>query len=392
MPPVSSDANRLRRGLRALLVSASLMISASMILPLTAPLSVRADEVPLACTAWSSLIVPPKTIRVLRTRTGLVEVVPFKTYVYRTHVAEFWSEYLDEPYSDALLGAGAVAIKQNAWSWTMNGRNWWGVSSFTSTQAEWVRDDYADDNQLNGSAGNEDWSRQRRADENAATALRMRIRLGADLEDDGVGGIEWDSETSTYTAPLEILGDDGEAEPVTKKSKRSCFDVVDHPSMNQFYSRGGIYEPGSSVGGQSNARYNAAVDATWGMTMQRFYPATGEWKFWRPGFYGSFTVNRECMPPPSPGDTYVQMRHPTQPSHWRGWSFFPINADDCARTKNLSVESLLRISFAERCRRQVQHQGGLSRASPLSAWRLDRRCQGGHPRRLADRCGALDLD
>ena len=323
----------------------ALLISAALIVPLAAPAAVRADESPASCTGWDSLITPPKTIRVLRTRTGLVEVVPFKTYVYRTHVAEFWSEYLAQPYSDALLGAGAVAIKQNAWSWTMTERNWLGVSSFTSTQAAWVREDYADDNQLNGSAGNLDWGRQRRADENAAVALRMRIRLGADLEDDGIGGLEWDSETSTYTAPLEILDEAGDAEPVTRKSKRSCFDVVDHPSMNQFYSRGGIYEPGSSAGGKSNARYNAAVDSTWGMTMQRFYPATSEWKFWRPGFYGSFTVNRECMPAPSPGDTYVQMRHPTQPSHWRGWSFFPVNADDCARTRNLSVESLLRASF-----------------------------------------------
>ena len=323
----------------------ALFISAALIVPFAAPAAVRADESPVSCTGWDSLITPPKTIRVLRTRTGLVEVVPFKTYVYRTHVAEFWSEYLAQPYSDALLGAGAVAIKQNAWSWTMTERNWLGVSSFTSTQAGWVRDDYADDNQLNGSAGNLDWGRQRRADENAAIALRMRIRLGADLEDDGIGGLEWDGESSTYTAPLEILNDAGEAEPVTRKSKRSCFDVVDHPSMNQFYSRGGIYEPGSSAGGNSNARYNAAVDATWGMTMQRFYPLIGEWKFWRPGFYGSFTVNRECMPAPSPGDTYVQMRHPTQPSHWRGWSFFPVNADDCARTRNLSVEALLRASF-----------------------------------------------
>jgi hypothetical protein len=272
-------------------------------------------------------------------------VVSFKTYVYRTHVAEFWSEYLSEPYSDALLGAGAVAIKQNAWSWTMNERNWWSVSSYTSTQAGWVRDDYADDNQLNGSAGNLAWSRQRRADENAAVALRMRIRVGADLEDDGIGGLKWDSDTSTYTAPLEVLDASGKAEPITKKSKRSCFDVVDHPSMNQYYSRGGIYEPGYSSGGQSNARYNNAVDATWGMTMQRFYPVSGEWRFWRPGFYGSFTANRDCMLPPEAGDTNVQMRHPTQPSHWRGWSFFPVNADDCARTLNLSVEALLRTSF-----------------------------------------------
>ena len=79
--------------------------------------------------------------------------------------------------------------------------------------------------------------------------------------------------------------------------------------------------------------------------MQRFYPVSGEWRFWRPGFYGSFTVNRDCMVPPVPGDTNVQMRHPSQPSHWRGWSFFPVNADDCARTRNLSVEALLRDSF-----------------------------------------------
>ncbi len=329
-----------------------------MLVPLaSSPTPTRAAEVPVSCTAWDSLIAPPKTIRVLRTRTGLVEVVPFKTYVYRTHVAEFWSEYLSQPYSDALLGAGAVAIKQNAWSWTMNERNWWSVSNFTGLQASWVRDDYADDSQLNGSAGNASWSRQRRADENAAIALRMRIRLGPDLEDDGVGGLRWDSETSTYTAPLEILDNNGDAEPITKKSKRSCFDVVDHPSMNQYYSRGGIYEPGYSNGGTSNARYNAAVDETWGMTMQRYYPVSGEWRFWRPGFYGSFTVNRECMLPPEPGDNAVQMRHPTQPSHWRGWSFFPVNADDCARSLNLSVESLLRISFFSFDSEQVEGQG-----------------------------------
>jgi len=340
MQPTRVREGRTRRALIALLVGATLLLPATL-----APSSTAAAETPVSCTAWDSLITPPKTIRVLRTRTGLVEVVAFKTYVYRTHVAEFWSEYLSEPYSDALLGAGAVAIKQNAWSWTMNERNWWSVSSFTSTQAGWVRDDYADDNQLNGTAGNTAWSRQRRADENAAIALRMRIRLGADREDDGVGGLEWDSESSTYTAPLEVLDENGDAQPITKKSKRSCFDVVDHPSMNQYYSRGGIYEPGYSSGSQSNARYNTAVDATWGMTMQRFYPVSSEWRFWRPGFYGSFTVNRDCMLPPEAGDTNVQMRHPSQPSHWRGWSFFPVNADDCARTRNLSVEALLRASF-----------------------------------------------
>jgi hypothetical protein len=200
---MNNEARR-ERSRRHLL--SALLVSVAMVLPLATPTAVRAAEAPVSCTNWDSLITPPKTIRVLRTRTGLVEVVPFKTYVYRTHVAEFWSEYLSQPYSDALLGAGAVAIKQNAWSWTMTERNWWAVSSFTSTQAEWVRADYADDNQLNGSAGNPSWTRQRRASEHADAALRMRIRLGADLEDDEIGGLRWDSDTSTYTAPLEILG------------------------------------------------------------------------------------------------------------------------------------------------------------------------------------------
>lgn len=310
-----------------------------------APPPVKAIGTALPCTNWESMITPPETIRVLRTRTGVVEVVDFKTYVYRTHVAEFWSEYLSQPYSNTLLGAGAVAIRQNAWGWTMTGRNWWGLTAYTATQAQWVRDDYADDNQLNGSAGNPAWTRQRRASENATIALDMRIRLGADLQDDGVGGLVWDDRTSTWTAPLAIIDSDGVAELPTANSERSCFDVTDHPSVNQFYTRGGIYEPGYSSGSTNNARYNAAVDATWGLTMQRYYPDDDEWRFWRPGFYGSFTVTRACLRRPEPGDNNVQMRHPSQPSHYRGWSFFPVNADDCARNEGLTVEALLREVF-----------------------------------------------
>ena len=340
MQPTRVREGRTRRALIALLFGVTLLIPGSL-----TQASVAAADAPLSCTNWQSEIVPPKTIRVLRTRTGVVEVLPFKLYVYRTHVAEFWSEYLSQPYSDALLGAGAVAIKQNAWSWTMNARDWWGVSSYSNTQEGWVRDDYADDGQLNGSAGNAAWSRQRRSDENAAIALRMRMRLGADLQDDGVGGLQWDAATSTYTAPLDVRDDAGNLVPLTKKTKRSCFDVVDHPSMNQYYARGGIYEPGYASGTQSNARYNAAVDATWGITLHRYYADTAEWKFWRPGFYGSFGDTSDCLLPPEVGDSAVQMRHPTQPSHWRGWSFFPVNADACARDQNLSVEALLRASF-----------------------------------------------
>ena len=338
---------RLKLSDRATLrVLAAALLSVALTLPsVVAPASVRAVGTAEPCTGWDSLITPPETIRVLRTRTGVVEVVDFRTYVYRTHVAEFWSEYLDQPYSDTLLGAGAVAIRQNAWGWTMTSRNWWGLTAYNATQERWVRDDYADDNSLNGSAGNQSWTRQRRATENAAIALEMRIRLGADLQDDGVGGLEWDERTSTWTAPLAVLDGNGVAEEPTADSRRSCFDVTDHPSVNQFYTRGGIYEPGYSSGGTNNARYNAAVDATWGLTMQRYYPDDAEWRFWRPGFYGSFTVTRDCLKRPEPGDNGVQMRHPSQPSHYRGWSFFPVNADDCVRSDGLTVEALLREIF-----------------------------------------------
>ncbi|NDH28213.1 MAG: hypothetical protein EBX81_02695 [bacterium] len=65
------------------------------------------------CTDWKSQISPPDTIRVLRTNSGVVEVIPFKLYVYRTHVAEFYTEYKSSPYSDALLGVGAM--RRLAW-------------------------------------------------------------------------------------------------------------------------------------------------------------------------------------------------------------------------------------------------------------------------------------
>jgi hypothetical protein len=297
-----------------------------------------------ACTKAPSLTVPPDTIRVLRTGRGVVEVVPFKLYVARTHVAEFWSEHLSKPYTDALLGVGAVAIKQNAWLHTRLAHDWWGMSSTSSTQRRWVEEDYADDRSLNGSAGDPAAARSTRATNHAAWALRMRIRYGADRADDGIGGLVLDPVTKTYTAPLEQLDDAGKALPITAESPRSCFDVTDHPSWHQYYAKGGIYEPGYVSGTRSNARYNAAVNATWAMTIWREY-GLGDWRPWRPGFYGSFAGTSTCLLPPAVGDTGVQMRHPAQPSQWRGSSFFPMNAESCARTYKLSVEQLLRASF-----------------------------------------------
>ena len=304
------------------------------------------------CTDWKSQISPPDTIRVLRTNAGVVEEIPFKLYVYRTHVAEFYTEYKASPYSDALLGVGAIAIKQNAWNWTMKRpsgeRNWWAVSNTTTSQQEWVRGDLADDGSLNGTFGRAGSSNSARADENFKLRVAMRIRLGADLLDDGIGGLVRNDATGHYTAPLAVYNESGGFVSVSSlpaDTPRSCFDVTDEPSINQIYRTGGIYEPGWSGGGRSTARYNAAVDATWGITVQRLKD-DGKWFFANPGFYGSWNGGAggtsACLAPPKAGQGGIPLRHATQPGHWRGVSVFVMNADTCAKEKDLSVEELIR--------------------------------------------------
>ncbi|MFZ9767924.1 MAG: hypothetical protein ACO3C4_05490, partial [Candidatus Limnocylindrus sp.] len=301
------------------------------------------------CTDWKSQISPPDTIRVLRTNSGVVEVIPFKLYVYRTHVAEFYTEYKSSPYSDALLGVGAIAIKQNAWSWTMKGRDWFYASTLrNATYEQWLRDDLADDGRVNGTKGRAGSTNSQRATENFKTLIPLRIRYGADLLNDGIGGLVRDYSKGHFTAPLAVYNESGGIVPVTSlpaDTPRSCFDVTDEPSINQIYRTGGIYEPGWTSGGRSTARYNAAVDATWGTTVQRLR-SDGKWYFANPGFYGSWNGGggsvTGCLAPPKAGQTGIPLRHATQPGHWRGVSIFVMNADSCAKEHDLSVEELIR--------------------------------------------------
>jgi hypothetical protein len=286
---------------------------------------------------------------VLRTNSGVVEEIPFKLYVYRTHVAEFYTEYKSSPYSDALLGVGAIAIKQNAWSWTMKGRDWFYASTLRSaTFEQWLRDDLADDGRVNGTKGRAGSTNSQRATENFRTLVPLRIRYGPDLLNDGIGGLVRDSAKGHITAPIAVYNESGGIIPVTSlpaDTPRSCFDVTDEPSINQIYRTGGIYDPGWRSGSRSTARYNAAVDATWGTTVQRLRDA-GQWFFANPGFYGSWNggagSTSACLAPPKPGQTGIPLRHATQPGHWRGVSIFVMNADTCAKEKDLSVEELIR--------------------------------------------------
>ena len=301
------------------------------------------------CTDWKSQISPPDTIRVLRTNSGVVEEIPFKLYVYRTHVAEFYTEYKSSPYSDALLGVGAIAIKQNAWSWTMKAKDWFYASTLRSaTYEQWLRDDLADDGKVNGTKGRTGSTNSQRATENFKTLVPLRIRYGADLLDDGIGGLVRDYAKGHVTAPIAVYNESGGITPVSSlpaDTPRSCFDVTDEPSINQIYRTGGIYDPGWTSGSRSNARYNAAVDATWGTTVQRLKD-DGKWYFANPGFYGSWNggggSTTGCLVPPKAGQTGIPLRHATQPGHWRGVSIFVMNADTCAKEKDLSVEELIR--------------------------------------------------
>ena len=301
------------------------------------------------CTDWKSQISPPETIRVLRTNSGVVEEIPFKLYVYRTHVAEFYTEYKASPYSDALLGVGAIAIKQNAWSWTMKAKDWFYASTLrNATYEQWLRDDLADDGKVNGTKGRTGSTNSQRATENFKTLIPLRIRYGADLLDDGIGGLERDYAKGHITAPIAVYNESGGITPVASlpaDTPRSCFDVTDEPSINQIYRTGGIYDPGWTSGSRSNARYNAAVDATWGTTVQRLKD-DGKWYFANPGFYGSWNggggSTTGCLVPPKAGQTGIPLRHATQPGHWRGVSIFVMNADTCAKEKDLSVEELIR--------------------------------------------------
>ena len=314
------------------------------------------------CTDWKSEISPPETIRVLRTRSGAVEIVPFRDYVLRTHAREFWSEYFrspKSPYSDALLGVAAISVKQNAWAWTMRAdKDWWGISATTASEREWVYADLADDNRINGSKGNPALksstnptvsAQTKRASQNFKLSVEMRMRFGADMRPDGIGDLSMDRGTGTYTLPLAVYDSSGNIVPVAQlplDTPRSCFDITDEPSVNQFYSTGGFFEPGQS----HLRRYNAAVNATWGVTIQRL-DTKKRWPFMRPGFYGSWNgvggknSTSACLLPPKAGQTKVNTRHATQPSHFRGASMFVENADACAKKYQLSVEELLRWTF-----------------------------------------------
>ena len=101
----------------AVRIGLSAVIVASV---LTAPEVTAPPPVEAACgTNHGSRTVPPRSIRVLRTRTGRVQTVEFRRYVAMVMASGEWPTWMPS----AALEAGAVATKQYAWYYAMRGNH-----------------------------------------------------------------------------------------------------------------------------------------------------------------------------------------------------------------------------------------------------------------------------
>ncbi len=116
----TSINNRPRRVRRLVQIGIGVIVGLTVLVPLqtvSAP-AVSAGTRPGTCPGWSSTTRPPDYIRVLRRHSGQVDRVPFKKYVI-TVLGKEWPGYLPQ----AVIQAGAVAVKQYAWFHALgNGR------------------------------------------------------------------------------------------------------------------------------------------------------------------------------------------------------------------------------------------------------------------------------
>lgn len=123
-----------RRLLRATL-AAALIVFSSVLLAVA-----DARPADAACgTDWQSESEPPETVLVLRTATGTVEEVGLKRYVAVVMASGEWPTSLPE----ALLEAGALATKQYAWYYALEGNHRDGYHNAAGHCYD-VRDDSTD--------------------------------------------------------------------------------------------------------------------------------------------------------------------------------------------------------------------------------------------------------
>ena len=99
--------------------AAAAVVASVLLMPAGASPAVAdvAAQPAAACTGWSSNSTPPPTVRVLRVATGVVQTVDLLTYTKVVMAAEFNSTWPSET-----LRAGAVAVKEYAWYYTIHYR------------------------------------------------------------------------------------------------------------------------------------------------------------------------------------------------------------------------------------------------------------------------------
>lgn len=115
-----------RRFLPHLFIAATVAFATPLATPLAAPSAGGGGTVMAgsSCgTNHKSKTTPPSTIRVYRTATGTVDIVPFREYVGIVMASGEWPYYLPQ----AVLEVGATATKQYAWYYTLEGnhRSWY---------------------------------------------------------------------------------------------------------------------------------------------------------------------------------------------------------------------------------------------------------------------------
>lgn len=95
----------------------AILIGLGVLIPMAASQAPTVESVGGSCTGWESRDLPPETIRVGR-RDGSVEKVAFRRYVGVVMASE-WPGWLPEQAREA----GAVAVKQYAWFYTLAGEH-----------------------------------------------------------------------------------------------------------------------------------------------------------------------------------------------------------------------------------------------------------------------------
>ena len=111
--PMSAYVRRIRNTIVAAVIGVAVLLPAGL---LAAPGPAAASSPGRDCSRWTSTTRPPDYIRVFRNRSGRIERVPFRRYVI-TVLGKEWPSYLPQ----AVVEAGAVAVKQYAWFHALRG-------------------------------------------------------------------------------------------------------------------------------------------------------------------------------------------------------------------------------------------------------------------------------